>query len=49
MTEKLELLQYMAENDYPFGSKTMDDYIALFTVEELRYLLSIWLGEDPTA
>ena len=47
--EKLEILAYMAENDYPFGGKTMDDYCKTFTVEDLRFLCSAWIGEDPTA
>ena len=47
--EKLEILAYMAENDYPFGSKTMDDYCKTFTVEDLRFLCNAWIGEDPTA
>ena len=47
--EKLEILAYMAENDYPFGGKTMDDYCKTFTVEDLRFLCNAWIGEDPTA
>jgi hypothetical protein len=49
LKEKLDILTYMAENDYPFGAKTFDFYVNAFTVDDLRYLLTKWVGEDPTA
>lgn len=49
MNEKMDILQYMAENRYPFGGRDMDYYMDTFTVEDLRDLLTAWMGEDPTA
>lgn len=47
--EKLEILAYMAENNYPFGIRTMEYYCNTFTVEDLRFLCNSWMNEDPTA
>ena len=49
MNEKMDLLQYLAENGYDFEDLTMDDFMKYTTVDFLRELVALHMGEDPTA
>ena len=49
MNEKLDLLQYLAENGADFGGKTFDEILEGYTLEDLRRVYVETFGEDPTA
>ena len=47
MDEKMDILQYMVENGFDLGVATMDDYCANLTLDEMRALCALYMGEDP--
>lgn len=47
MNEKLDLLNYMAENGYDFEDLTMDDFMKYTSVEFLREIVRNMLDDYP--
>ena len=47
--EKMDLLMYLSENGYDFEDLTFDDFIKYTTVKDLREIVVLFMGEDPTA
>lgn len=49
MNEKIDLLQYLAENGYDFGENTLEEVADVMPLTAIRAFVAEWLGEDPTA
>lgn len=47
MNEKMEILAYMVENGYHLMDRTMEEYCALFSLEDLREFCARFMGENP--